>query len=125
VPRRGDGGYGIPAFAGMTWYMLTAWRGMPNKQFDVYILSNRIGGTLYIGVTGRLVTRIYEHREGLVDGFSKRYGLHRLVYYEERGTAQSAIRREKQIKKWKRGWKIEPIERQNPRWIDLYPAITG
>jgi putative endonuclease len=97
---------------------------MPNKRFHVYILSNRIGGTLYTGVTSRLVQRIYEHREGLVDGFSKRYGLHRLVYYEEHGTAESAIRREKQIKEWKRAWKIELIERQNPHWIDLYPAIT-
>ena len=97
---------------------------MPNKQFHVYILSNRIGGTLYTGVTSRLVQRIFEHREGLVDGFSKRYGLHRLVYYEEHGTTESAIRREKQIKEWKRAWKIELIERQNPHWIDLYPAIT-
>src|SRR6185437_1576791 len=97
---------------------------MPNKQFHVYILSNRIVGTLHTGVTSRLVQRIYEHREGLVDGFSKRYGLHRLVYYEEHGTAESAIRREKQIKEWKRAWKIELSERQNPHWIDLYPAIT-
>ena len=97
---------------------------MPNKQFHVYILSNRIGGTLHTGVTSRLVQRIHEHREGLIDGFSKRYGLHRLVYYEEHATAESAIRREKQIKEWKRAWKIALIERGNPHWIDLYPAIT-
>ena len=97
---------------------------MPNKQFHVYILSNRIGGTLYTGVTSRLVERIHEHREGLIDGFSKRYGLHRLVYYEEHATAESAIRREKQIKEWKRAWKIALIERGNPHWIDLYPVIT-
>jgi putative endonuclease len=97
---------------------------MPNKQFHVYILSNRIGGTLYTGVTSRLVQRIHEHREGLIDGFSKRYGLHRLVYYEEHATAESAIRREKQIKEWKRAWKIALIERGNPHWIDLYPVIT-
>ena len=97
---------------------------MPNKQFHVYILSNRIGGTLYTGVTSRLVQRIHEHREGLIDGFSKRYGLHRLVYYEEHATAESAIRREKQIKEWKRAWKIALIERGNPHWIDFYPVIT-
>jgi len=97
---------------------------MPNKQFHVYILSNRIGGTLYTGVTSRLVQRIHEHREGLIDGFSKRYDLHRLVYYEEHATAESAIRREKQIKEWKRAWKIALIERGNPHWIDLYPVIT-
>ena len=97
---------------------------MPNKQFHVYILSNRIGGTLYTGVTSRLVQRIHEHREGLIDGFLKRYGLHRLVYYEEHATAESAIRREKQIKEWKRAWKIALIERGNPHWIDFYPVIT-
>jgi putative endonuclease len=99
-------------------------RAMSDKQFYVYILSNRIGGTLYVGMTSRLVQRVYEHREELVEGFSKRYGLHLLVYWEMHATAESAIRREKQIKEWKRAWKIELIERENPNWMDLYPIIT-
>jgi|SRR6185312_8803446 len=97
---------------------------MSDKQFYVYIISNRVGGTLYIGVTSRLLQRIHEHREGLVDGFSKRYGLDRLIYYELHATAENAIRREKQLKEWKRAWKIELIERDNPHWIDLYPSIA-
>jgi putative endonuclease len=114
----------IPAFAGMTAEYVGRESAMSDKQFHVYIISNRIGGTLYIGVTSRLVQRIYEHREGLVEGFSKKYRLHRLVYFEPHATAENAISREKQMKEWRRSWKIELIERENPHWIDLYPSIA-
>jgi putative endonuclease len=97
---------------------------MTDKQFYVYILASRIGGTLYIGVTSRLVQRTYEHREGVAEGFSKRYGVKRLVYYEAHTTAEAAILREKQMKEWRRAWRIELIERENPNWVDLYPIIT-
>ena len=99
-------------------------KAMADKQFYVYILASRLGGTLYIGVTSRLVQRTYEHRESLAEGFSKRHGVKRLVYYEACPTAESAILREKQMKEWRRAWKIELIERENPNWIDLYPIIT-
>jgi putative endonuclease len=95
------------------------------KQPTVYILASRRNGTLYTGVTGDLVNRIWEHRSGLVEGFTKRYGVHRLVYFEVHDHMPEAIRREKQIKKWNRAWKIDLIERTNPRWHDLWPTIIG
>jgi putative endonuclease len=79
--------------------------------------------TLYIGVTSNLVKRVYEHKSDLSDGFSKKYQIHFLVYYEIHSLAHEAILREKQLKKWKREWKIELIERENPEWKDLYSAI--
>ena len=94
-----------------------------DKRFHVYIMSNRIGGTLYVGVTSRLMQRVYEHREGLVDGFTRRYGLHRLIFYEAHESAEATIVREKQIKEWKRAWKIALIEQENPNWVDLYPLL--
>jgi putative endonuclease len=94
------------------------------RSYWVYILASRIGGTLYIGVTNDLVRRVYEHRSDLIPGFTSQYGVHRLVYYEEYSDAESAIRREKRLKKWKRAWKIELIEKQNPNWDDLYPVIA-
>jgi putative endonuclease len=95
------------------------------KQPTVYILASRRNGTLYTGVTGDLVKRIGEHRSGLVEGFTKRYGVDRLVYFEVHDHMLEAIRREKQIKKWNRAWKIDLIERTNPRWHDLWPTIVG
>ena len=89
------------------------------KSFYVYILTNKKHGTLYIGVTSNLIQRIYEHRHGLVEGFTKKYGLHKLMHFEETNDVMSAITREKQIKKWKRVWKIELIEKHNPDWKDL------
>ncbi|MBW2554506.1 MAG: GIY-YIG nuclease family protein, partial [Deltaproteobacteria bacterium] len=77
-------------------------------------------GTLYIGVTANLIKRVYEHKNHLVDGFTKKYNVHNLVYYETTEDISSAIKREKQIKKWKRKWKIELIENKNPNWRDLY-----
>jgi putative endonuclease len=93
------------------------------KTYYVYILASRRNGTLYIGVTSDLVRRVHEHKSGAVAGFTKKYGIHLLVYFEQSQDAQSAIRREKQMKEWKRDWKIDLIEDQNPEWIDLYPRI--
>lgn len=93
------------------------------ENFYVYILSSQKNGTLYIGVTSNLIQRIYQHKEGQVDGFTKKYGVKTLVYYEIHQTAESAIVREKQIKEWKRNWKLELIEKSNPRWLDLYQEV--
>ena len=91
--------------------------------FYVYILASTRRGTLYIGVTSRLIKRVYQHKQGEVEGFSKRYNVNRLVYFEKFGSAIEAITREKQLKKWKREWKIRLIEEQNPEWRDLYNDI--
>ena len=87
------------------------------------MLCSKRNGTLYTGVTSDLAKRIYEHRNNLVDGFTKKYNVHRLVWYEIHESAESAITREKQIKKWKRAWKLKLIEQTNPKWIDLYENI--
>ncbi|WP_291392551.1 GIY-YIG nuclease family protein [Devosia sp.] len=94
-----------------------------DKDFYVYMLASKMGGTIYIGVTSDLIGRTYIHRESLVPGFTNKYGVHRLVWFEQHGSAESAIRREKQMKKWNRAWKIELIEKANPAWVDLYPAL--
>jgi putative endonuclease len=93
------------------------------KQFYVYILCSKRNGTLYTGVTSDLVKRVYEHKNNLVDGFTKKYNVHNLVWYEIHESAESAMTREKQIKKWKRKWKLKLIEQKNPEWIDLYETI--
>ncbi len=90
----------------------------------VYIVSNQRNGTLYVGVTSNLARRMYEHREGLVDGFTQRYGLKRLVWYEQHETMEAAITREKQMKAWQRAWKIREIEGFNPTWDDLYEILN-
>lgn len=95
------------------------------RYFWVYILASDIGGTLYIGVTNNLIRRIYEHRNDVIPGFTKKYGVHRLVYYEQFFDIENAIRREKRLKKWNRAWKIRLIEQTNPNWDDLYPAIAS
>ena len=95
------------------------------KQPAVYILASRRNGTLYTGVTSDLVKRIWEHRNDLVEGFTKRYGVHHLVYFELHDDMYQAIQREKQIKKWNRAWKIELIEKKNPQWRDLWPSLVG
>ncbi len=89
------------------------------KEPVVYIMASKRNGTLYTGVTSDLARRIEEHKEGLTDGFTKKYNVHTLVYYEHHDTMQSAITREKQIKKWNRAWKMRLIERSNPQWRDL------
>ncbi len=90
------------------------------KDYYIYILANKKNGTLYLGVTNNLVKRVYEHKQNFVEGFTKRYNIHRLVYYEQTNDSYVAIQREKRMKKWKREWKIELIERFNPGWKDLY-----
>jgi putative endonuclease len=94
------------------------------KQPAVYILASTKNGTIYIGVTSDLVKRIWEHKNNLVDGFTKRYNIHRLVWYELHGSMDSAIEREKRLKEWKRAWKLKLIEGFNPGWQDLYDTIT-
>ena len=93
------------------------------KNPAVYILTNQRNGTLYIGVTSNLIQRIYQHKSNAVDGFSKKYQTHTLVYYEQHETMESALLREKQMKEWKRAWKINLIEKMNPFWKDLYHDI--
>ncbi len=93
-------------------------------QFWVYIMASRRHGTLYTGVTRDLVRRVWEHRTDLSEGFTRRYGVHRLVWFESAGFLHAAITREKQIKAWKRQWKIELIEKSNPEWRDLYDEIV-
>jgi len=95
------------------------------KKPALYILASRPNGTLYTGVTSDLLKRVWEHRSGLGEGFTKRYRVHRLVYFEVHEHIDEAIRREKQIKKWNRAWKVELIEGSNPRWRDLWPTIVG
>ncbi len=90
----------------------------------VYILASGIGGTLYIGVTSDLSGRVFQHKSGAVDGFTKQYAVSRLVYYEAYVSIDEAIRREKRMKKWNRQWKIELIEKGNPDWVDLYPGLA-
>ena len=90
------------------------------KNYYVYIMTNKPKGTLYIGITNNLIRRVYEHKNDLIENsFTSRYSLHRLVYYEVYSYVWDAIRREKNIKKWKRNWKIRMIEEMNPNWDDL------
>ncbi|MFH1593662.1 MAG: GIY-YIG nuclease family protein [Candidatus Omnitrophota bacterium] len=96
---------------------------MPNKYY-VYILASKRNGTLYIGVTSNLDKRIYEHKNNLIDGFTKEYNIHKLVYFEETSDINEAIAREKSLKKWNRAWKLELIEKENPDWEDLYQNIA-
>jgi putative endonuclease len=93
------------------------------KQYYVYIVASRPGGAIYVGVTSNLVRRVYEHKNGLVPGHTKRYGINRLVYFEVYDTAYNAIQCEKNIKHWPRVWKTRLIARENPTWRDLYPEI--
>ena len=94
------------------------------ENFYVYILSSQKRGTLYVGVTSNLLKRVYEHKSDLVEGFTRKYGVHRLVYYEIVAEAETALRREKQIKKWNRAWKFRLIEEHNPEWADLYDTLS-
>ena len=86
------------------------------KHYYVYILANKFNGTLYVGFTEDLIRRVYEHKADMIEGFTKKYGVHRLVYYEVHGSPSGAMTREKQIKKWNRDWKINLIEKGNPYW---------
>ena len=94
------------------------------KQAAVYILASGYNGTLYIGVTSNLIQRIWQHKNDLVEGFTKKYSVHSLVYYEVHEQILSAIQREKQLKKWNRQWKINLIEKINPTWKDLWQDLV-
>jgi len=96
---------------------------MDALQPAVYILASRRNGTLYIGVTSNLVKRIWEHKNNLAEGFTKRYSVHMLVYHEHHLTMEAASTREKRLKKWKRAWKLRLIEEGNPHWHDQWPDI--
>ena len=94
------------------------------KQPCVYILASHRHGTLYTGVTSNLVQRVWQHKNGLADGFTKKYAVHSLVWYEMHENMESAIVREKRIKAWKRAWKLRLIAQENPAWGDLFDALT-
>ncbi len=97
---------------------------MGEKTYCVYILASKKNGTLYIGVTNNLIRRVHEHRMELIGGFTKRYHVHKLVYYETTTDVRVAIEREKRMKKWKRSWKIALIEEMNPDWNNLYLKLV-
>lgn len=94
------------------------------NQYFVYILPSKRNGTLYVGVTNNQVRRVYDHKKGIIEGFTKKYNVKNLVYYEVHGEIIEAIKREEAIKIWKRNWKIELIEKMNPEWRDLYFEIA-
>jgi putative endonuclease len=96
---------------------------MADKQYYVYMLASKRNGTLYTGITSDLIKRIWQHKEGLVDGFSKQYKTRTLVYFEAYEDVEEAILREKRIKKWNRKWKIKLIEKNNPNWDDIYQRL--
>ena len=93
--------------------------------FWVYILASRPRGTLYIGVTNGLIRRVEQHKKGFSSGFTRKYGVHKLVWFEEFANIKDAIQREKTMKEWPRAWKINLIERTNPHWTDLYSSLPG
>jgi len=94
-------------------------------MYCVYILASKRNGTLYVGVTSDPIKRIWEHKNDVVGGFTKKYQVHFLVYYELTPDINSAIKREKQLKKWRRKWKLELIEKKNPNWNDLYQSLLN
>ena len=99
---------------------MRVWRA---KHPCVYIMASKRDGVLYVGVTGQLFERVAIHKQDLVEGFTKKYGVHRLVYYELHATFAEAFARESRLKKWKRAWKVRLIEQMNPEWIDLLSLI--
>ena len=100
------------------------WNPVVFGMYAVYIMASRRNGTLYIGVTNNLTKMVYEHRNDLLEGFTKKYGVHRLVYYEQSEDVRGAIEREKRLKAWKRRWKLRLIEEMNPEWNDLYDQLA-
>ncbi|MHC4570340.1 MAG: GIY-YIG nuclease family protein [Planctomycetota bacterium] len=93
-------------------------------QYFVYMLASKRNGTLYIGVTNNLLKRVHQHKEGVAEGFTQKYNVHNLVYYEVFNRIQDAITREKRMKKWERAWKVELIEKSNPNWEDLFDSLS-
>ena len=98
---------------------------MGERCYYVYILASKIGGTLYIGVTNDLIRRVAEHKSKVIESFTEKYDVARLVYFEQFDDPENAIKREKRLKKWNRAWKVRLIEKSNPNWDDLYPGIAG
>ncbi|WBL78477.1 GIY-YIG nuclease family protein [Bradyrhizobium xenonodulans] len=98
---------------------------MGERCYYVYILASKIGGTLYIGVTNDLIRRVAEHKSKLIESFTEKYDVARLVYFEQFDDPENAIKREKRLKKWNRAWKVRLIEKNNPNWDDLYHEIAG
>jgi putative endonuclease len=98
---------------------------METKRPAVYILASKRNGTLYVGVTSDLIKRVWQHRQNLVEGFSRRHEVHMLVYFEHHASIADAILREKQMKKWNRAWKLRLIESRNPDWYDLWADIAS
>jgi putative endonuclease len=98
---------------------------MGTRCYYVYILASKIGGTLYIGVTNDLIHRVAQHKAKLIESFTEKYDVARLVYFEQFDDPENAIKREKRLKKWNRAWKVRLIEQHNPNWDDLYPEIAG
>ena len=94
------------------------------KEYYVYILASTRNGTLYVGVTGSLKRRVWEHKSGVEESFTKKYGVDKLVHFEKFNSIEYAIKREKQIKGWKREWKLELIEKANPGWVDLFDEVS-
>ena len=99
-------------------------RDPPVKEFWVYIMTNEPRGVLYVGVTSDLAGRAWQHREGVIKGFTRRYGLRRLVYFERQNDASTAMQRECAMKRWRRDWKLELIEQHNPTWRDLFGDVV-
>lgn len=98
---------------------------MDSPLHCVYLLASRRGGTLYVGATSRLAHRVHQHKTGAIAGFTRTYGVDRLVWFEVHGDARSMVVRERQIKEWRRAWKVALIEAENPMWRDLYGDLVG
>ena len=96
---------------------------MNNKTYYVYIMASKRNGTLYVGVTNDLIRRVYEHKTNVVEGFTEKYRVHKLVYWEQSDSVESALQREKQLKRWNRQWKIALIEKENSNWQDMYEQL--
>ena len=96
---------------------------MNNKTYYVYIMASKRNGTLYVGVTNDLIRRVYEHKTNVVEGFTEKYRVHKLVYWEQSDSVESALQREKQLKRWNRQWKIALIEKENSDWEDMYEQL--
>jgi len=94
------------------------------NTYYLYIMTSKKNGTLYVGLTNNLIRRAYERKNDLIEGFTKKYGVHKLVYYEQTNDIHNAIQREKELKKWNRQWKINLIEKFNPNWNDIYDVLT-
>ncbi|HSV46726.1 MAG TPA: GIY-YIG nuclease family protein [Ramlibacter sp.] len=92
-------------------------------SYYVYLMASRKNGTLYVGVTSNIIRRVHEHKTGAVEGFTETYAVHDLVWFDATSSVEAAIHKEKQIKNWKRAWKVKMIEKENPEWADLYPGL--